>query len=109
MNFIYSLCIIICLLSFFIAIWLLRKVYLSRKIFIKKAKSIHNGMTKTDVISLMGKPTSWEYEADKEILIWEKVNMVEHIGVINFGVKVIIKDGVVTATSHKNLDKSMYW
>ena len=90
-------------------IYIFFKMYNNRKKFMEKAKSIHNGMSKTDVLNIMGQPTSWENENDKEILIWKKVNMVEHVGIINFGLKVVIQNGIVTSTSHENLNKSMYW
>ena len=105
-TFLWIIILLTCIISA-LSIYIFWKIYNSRKKF-EKAKSIHNGMSKTDVLNIMGQPTSWENEDNKEILVWKKINMVEHVGVINFGVKVVIKDEIVISTSHENLNKSMY-
>lgn len=82
------------------------------KKFINKSSNISLGMTKSQVISIMGGyPTSTERNGDKEILIWEKNQWkgIAHGGTLTRGVKVVFLNGKVYDISSKNMDKSTFW
>lgn len=90
----------------FVAMWSKR-----HKSFINNAQEIEQGMTKDEVLSIMGEPTSKEYDGNKEILIWEKSQWkgIQNGGTVTRGVKVVIVNNKVVSVSNKNLDKSTFW
>ncbi len=81
------------------------------KEFVNSAKEIYSGMSRSEVISIMGEPTSKEYIGDEEILIWEKSQWkgIQNGGTVTRAVKVVLVDDIVVSVSNKNLDKSTFW
>lgn len=81
------------------------------KDFINNAEALEQGMSKSEVLSIMGEPTSKEYDGNKEILIWEKSQWkgIQNGGTVTRGVKVVIVNNKVVSISNKNLDKSTFW
>ena len=81
------------------------------KDFINDAETLSQGMSKNEVLSIMGEPTSKEVDGDKEILTWEKSQWkgIQNGGTVTRGVKVVIVDNKVVSISNKNLDKSTFW
>ena len=98
----------ICLVLVFIFVYLLCKRH---KNFINNAQNIHNGMSKDEVLSIMGQPTTEERDGNKLILIWEKNQWkgIQHGGTVTRAVKVIFVNNKVISVSNKNLDKSTFW
>ena len=75
------------------------------KDFINNAESIHNGMSKDEVMRIMGQPTTAETDGNKIILIWEK-NQWKGIlggGTLTRSLKVVFIDNKVTSVLTKNL------
>ena len=81
------------------------------KDFIDSAEMITEGMSKEEVLNIMGTPTSEEKDGQKLILIWEKSQWkgIQHGGTVTRGIKVVIVNNKVISVSNKNLDKSTFW
>ena len=79
--------------------------------FIDDAESIKVGMTKEEVLSIMGSPTTTEQDENKTILIWEKSQWkgIQNGGTVTRGIKVVFVENKVISISNKNLDKSTFW
>ena len=79
--------------------------------FIDNAYQLEESMSKSEVIDIMGEPTSIEKDGKKQILIWEKSQWkgIQNGGTVTRGVKVVIVNNKVVSISNKNLDKSTFW
>lgn len=98
----------ICLILVFIFVYLWCKRH---KNFINNAQNIHNGMSKDEVLSIMGQPTTEERDGNKLILFWEKNQWkgIQNGGTVTRAVKVVFVNNKVISVSNKNLDKSTFW
>ena len=99
---------VICFILVFVFVYMLTKKH---KDFIHNAKSIKNGMSKDNVIRIMGIPTAEERDGNKLILIWEKNQWkgIQNGGTLTRAIKVVFLNNEVISISNKNLDKSTFW
>lgn len=81
------------------------------KDFIENVNNLEEGMSKQEVLDIMGEPTSEELDGKKDILIWEKSQWkgIQNGGTVTRSVKVVIKNDKVISIVTKNLDKSTFW
>lgn len=104
--------ILTCIIAIILTIIFVVTCSKRHKKFINKAKKLCLGMSKNQVLSIMGEyPTSTERDENKEILIWEKSQWkgIQHGGTVTRGVKVVLVDGKVYDISNKNMNKSTFW
>lgn len=110
--------LIVFMIIIFVVFWIILivmsvNVVNSHKRFINNAKKIELGMTKNDVISLMGEPTGKRISEDssKYILLWQKSQWkgIAFGGTLIRSVRITFENDKVVSIEEDNLNKSLYF